>query len=227
MSAIRIQLAMKRALDVVGSVLLLALLAPLLLLIAGAIRMEDGGPVLFRQDRAGRDGRIFRIEKFRTMVRDADRLLDEAGRAAGSRVTRVGALLRRTSLDELPQLLNILRGDMSFVGPRPVLPVHLRRYDAVQMGRFEMRPGVTGLAQVNGRNTLPWSRRLEFDVQYVRRFSLLLDAQILVRTVRTVLLREGVVLDRNPDEVDDLPPPRPPEQASLPGTASADPGSAR
>lgn len=204
-----VQLAVKRLVDATGALLATVALSPLFGVIAVAILLDDGAPVLFTQDRAGKAGRIFRILKFRTMVRNADDLLDVEGRVEGARVTRVGSWLRRTSLDELPQLFNILRGEMSFIGPRPVLPIHLRRYDAGQMERFVMRPGVTGLAQVNGRNTLPWSRRLQYDVRYVREFSLLLDARILLRTLRAVALREGIVLDRNPEEVDDLPPARP------------------
>jgi lipopolysaccharide/colanic/teichoic acid biosynthesis glycosyltransferase len=138
---------------------------------------------------------------------DADSMLEPDGRALVNRITGVGRLLRFLSLDELPQLVNILRGEMSFVGPRPVLVEHWQRYTDRQRLRFDMRPGITGLAQVSGRNTLPWSRRIELDLHYIEYFSLWLDCRILARTVRAVALREGVVLDRNPEEVDDLPPP--------------------
>ncbi|HTL98116.1 MAG TPA: sugar transferase, partial [Holophagaceae bacterium] len=157
----------KRLIDVVAAGAGLVLVSPLLLAAAVAIRLEDGGPALFRQTRAGRGRRPFRIFKFRSMVVDADRLLDASGKPTGQRVTRVGKLLRFTSLDELPQLLNVLLGDMSLVGPRPGLPEQAERYDATQLRRFEVRPGLTGLAQVKGRNTLKWSERLRYDVEYV------------------------------------------------------------
>ena len=199
-------LALKHALDRLGAALGLVALAPVLAAIAVAIKLEDGGPVVFRQDRLGLGARPFSIWKFRTMIPDADAHLDASGQATRSRVTRVGRFLRFTSLDELAQLFNILRGEMTFVGPRPVLPAHLDRYTDAQKRRFEVRPGITGLAQVSGRNQLPWSKRLALDVEYVDRRSLLVDAWILVRTVKVVLLREGVVLDRNPGQVDDLGP---------------------
>jgi lipopolysaccharide/colanic/teichoic acid biosynthesis glycosyltransferase len=113
-----------------------------------------------------------------------------------------------TSLDELPQVFNIAMGDMSFVGPRPPTMIHLRRYNETQMGRFRMKPGITGLAQVSGRNFLKWTRRLELDNQYIDNYSLLADLKIVLQTIRVVLLREGIAIDRNPEEVDDLPPPR-------------------
>ncbi len=204
----RRQLWAKACVDRLFAMVLLVLLAPFFALIAVAIRLDDGGPVLFRQDRAGKDGKLFTILKFRTMVPNADRLLDASGATTGDpRVTRVGSVLRWLSVDELPQLMNILRGEMSFVGPRPVLPSHLQRYDARQKQRFAVRPGITGLAQVRGRNTLPWTQRLEADVDYVRSFSLWLDLVILLHTVRAVVLREGFVMDRNPEDVDDLPRP--------------------
>lgn len=198
---------LKAAVDVVGSALLLLLLAPLFLLIAAAIKLSDGGPVFFRQDRLGRGGRVFRIWKFRSMIVDADRYLGARGEATAARVTRVGALLRRTSLDELPQLLNIVGGDMSFVGPRPTLPSHWPRYTARQKMRARVRPGVTGLAQIRGRNTLRWSKRIRLDNFYIEHYSFLLDVRILFATVRQTLGRKDIVLDRNPHQVDDLAPP--------------------
>lgn len=201
------QVWIKRLADRVGGVILILAMAPLLGLIAIAVKLEDGGPAFFCQPRVGLDRNIFRIWKFRTMVVEADRFLDAGGRVGKvDRITRVGRVLRRLSLDELPQALNIAKGEMSFIGPRPVLADHLPRYTEAQKQRFAMKPGVTGLAQVNGRNTLPWSQRLEYDVQYITNYSLWLDCKILLRTVKTVLLREGVVLDRNPEEIDDLPP---------------------
>lgn len=188
-----------------AALLLLIVLSPILLAIALAIKLEDGGPVLFSQERLGLHARPFKVHKFRSMIVDADRFLDEQGRVTRTRLTRVGKFLRFASLDELPQLINILKGEMSIIGPRPVLPFHLPRYTEEQKKRFAMRPGVTGLAQVNGRNQLLWSRRLELDVKYVETYSLLLDLKIFLKTIKVVLFREGVATDRNPDQVDDLP----------------------
>jgi lipopolysaccharide/colanic/teichoic acid biosynthesis glycosyltransferase len=199
-----LQLGIKLIADLIAAATLLFLLTPLAVVISLAILCDDGRPVFFRQERVGRNGRSFRIWKFRTMVPDADNLLDEQGRGGSHRVTRMGRFLRLTSLDELPQLLNILCGQMAFVGPRPGLREHYERYTAEQKGRYAMRPGVTGLAQVTGRNSLPWSQRIALDLQYIRAFSLWLDAVILARTVAVVLTRRGAALDRNPDQVDDL-----------------------
>jgi lipopolysaccharide/colanic/teichoic acid biosynthesis glycosyltransferase len=139
------------------------------------------------------------------MIPDADTLLDAQGRVGGiNRITRVGHWLRLTRLDELPQLINILKGEMSFVGPRPVLPSHLNRYTEFQKQRFRMKPGVTGLAQINGRNQLKWSERIRLDVEYINTYSLALDVRILIRTTGVVFRREGISLDRNPEQVDDL-----------------------
>lgn len=179
----------KRALDLVVSGVGLLLIGWLLLLVALLIRVRLGSPVLFRQERPGRDGEVFRIMKFRTMLEhDAARGLvtDE------QRLTPFGAALRRTSIDELPALLNVFAGDMSFVGPRPLLVEYLPLYSPEQARRHEVRPGITGLAQVNGRNALGWEDRFAFDVEYVDNRSLLLDARILARTVGIVLKREGI-----------------------------------
>jgi lipopolysaccharide/colanic/teichoic acid biosynthesis glycosyltransferase len=202
------QLLAKYMFDKLIAATMLLALSPFFLLIAIAIKLDDRGPVFFRQERLGVDGSLFRIWKFRTLIVDADRLLEPDGSVKVDRSTRVGRVLRFLSLDELPQLLNILNGDMSIVGPRPALPEHLQRYTCAQRGRLAMRPGVTGLAQINGRNTLKWSRRIEYDLEYIRTFSLLQDLMILINTVKVVLLREGVAADRNPEQVDDLASPR-------------------
>jgi len=175
---------LKRALDVAASAGALALGAPVLALAAAAIKLEDGGPVFFRQERIGKDGEAFHILKLRTMVVGAEKLgagyaIDEGD----SRITRIGALLRRTSLDELPELLNVLRGDMSLVGPRPTLRYQVEQYTEHQRRRLEVLPGVTGWAQVHGRAALPWPERIELDVWYVDHASLALDARIVWRTV--------------------------------------------
>lgn len=192
------QLAAKRALDVAGAAVLLSTLSPLMLLIAAAVRVDSKGGAIFRQRRVGQGGRIFTIYKFRTMVEDAERsALGSYCYRDDPRITRAGRLLRRTSLDELPQLVNVLKGDMSFVGPRPDLPHHVERYDARQRGRLAMRPGITGWAQVNGRNGIPWADRIELDLQYVERWSLWRDLRVAARTVRVVLAREGTELPRS------------------------------
>lgn len=188
-----------------GATLGLLLLSPVFMAIAIAIRVTMGSPVLFRQTRLGLNGKPFRIWKFRSMVVGADLLLDSKGRVKGKgRLTGVGRVLRRFSLDELPQLLNITRGDLCFVGPRAALPEHLPRYTERQKRRLRVKPGLTGLAQVNGRNTLKWSERIEYDLWYIQNYSWLLDLTILLRTIKVVLLGEGIVLDRNPEHADDL-----------------------
>jgi len=205
----RWQLAIKHAGDRVAAGVLLLLLSPAFAVIGLLVWLEDGRPIFFRQDRVGRYGRRFLIWKFRTMVVEADRLLDKEGRVHGDgRITRAGRFLRLTSLDELPQLINVIRGEMSFIGPRPGLKEHYDRYTAAQKRRYDMRPGVTGLAQVNGRNTLPWSRRIAYDLEYIDQFSLWQDVKILAKTIAIVATGKNVVLDRNPELVDDLPPSR-------------------
>jgi lipopolysaccharide/colanic/teichoic acid biosynthesis glycosyltransferase len=172
-----------RAADVViaGTALLVA--SPVLGLAALAIMLEDGGPVLFRQTRVGRDGADFELLKLRTMVVGAERI--GAGLAVNEgdpRITRVGRVLRRLSLDELPQLWNVVRGEMSVIGPRPTLRYQVEQYDERQRHRLDVKPGITGWAQINGRAALPWADRIELDVWYVERRSPLLDLKILART---------------------------------------------
>ncbi len=183
----------RRALDIVVSALALALSAPVLAAAAVAIRLESPGPVLYRQQRAGMHGRPFQVLKLRTMVDGAEHIgAGLAIDANDSRVTRVGALLRRSSLDELPNLLNVLRGDMSLIGPRPTLPVQVAQYTERQRGRLAIRPGITGWAQVNGRALLPWSERIELDLYYIAHRSLALDLRILWRTPALVLGGSGL-----------------------------------
>lgn len=172
-----------------GGVILVAAL-PVLGATALAVRILMGHPVLFSQLRAGRSGRPFRLHKFRTMVDH----LDAEGRQApdGARLTRLGRFLRSTSIDELPQLWNIVTGEMSVVGPRPLHLRYLPRYDSRQSRRHEVSPGITGLAQVEGRNTLDWNRRFELDIRYVDTATFGLDLKILFKTVYCVLLRRGI-----------------------------------
>jgi lipopolysaccharide/colanic/teichoic acid biosynthesis glycosyltransferase len=186
--AARIPAVIRRAVDVVVSALALASSAPVLALAALAIRLETPGAVIYRQRRSGLHGREFDVLKLRTMVDGAEH--EGAGLAINendSRITRVGTFLRRTSLDELPNLVNVLRGEMSLIGPRPTLPSQVAQYTERQRGRLAIKPGITGWAQVNGRATLPWSQRIELDLYYIEHRSLALDAQILRRTISMVL----------------------------------------
>jgi lipopolysaccharide/colanic/teichoic acid biosynthesis glycosyltransferase len=183
----------RRAIDFTVSALALAASSPVLALAALAIRLETPGPVIYRQRRSGLHGREFDVLKLRTMVDGAEHKgAGLAINANDARITRVGAFLRRTSLDELPNLLNVLRGDMSLIGPRPTLPVQVAQYTERQRGRLAVKPGITGWAQVNGRASLPWSERIELDLYYIEHRSLTLDAQILWRTVTTLLGGSGL-----------------------------------
>ena len=183
----------RRAVDIVVSSLGLGLGAPAIGLAMLAIRLESPGPVLYRQLRVGREGRPFEVLKLRTMVDGAEHI--GAGLAVNAddpRVTRAGAFLRRTSLDELPNLVNVLRGEMSLIGPRPTLPVQVEQYSDRQRGRLAIKPGITGWAQVNGRASLPWSERIELDLYYIEHRSLSLDLKILRGTVAMVLGGSGL-----------------------------------
>lgn len=179
----------KRTLDLVAGGALALIVSPVAIVAALAIRLDSAGPVLFGQERAGRGGAPFRVYKFRTMI-DRPRDVDREIHAGDPEVTRVGALLRRTKLDELPQLINVLRGDMSLVGPRPMMPTMVEELDGDARRRLEVRPGVTGLAQVNGNIHLSWPQRWAWDARYVNRVSLITDLRILIRTVGVVLLGE-------------------------------------
>jgi len=183
----------KRLLDLILSALAIAILSPGLILIALAIRLESRGGVLFVQERVGRGGRRFNALKFRSMIPGAERTGLGLNVAEGdARITRVGAFLRQWSLDELPQLFNVLAGQMSLVGPRPALVAHAEKYDQRKKRRLEVKPGITGWAQVNGRNALTWKKRIDLDLWYVDHRSFLLDLSILARTVGVVLSREGL-----------------------------------
>ncbi|BCR05790.1 putative sugar transferase EpsL [Desulfuromonas versatilis] len=184
---------MKRCLDIISAALGVLLLSPLLLLTALLIRWRLGAPVLFRQQRLGRGAEIFSLFKFRTMTSEVDgegRLLPDH-----LRLTPLGRFLRKTSIDELPELINVLRGEMSLVGPRPLLPRYLPYFTEAEKVRFEVRPGITGWAQIHGRNLLCWAKRFELDTWYVRHRSLFLDLRILYRTLAVVLTRRGAEVD--------------------------------
>lgn len=183
----------KRALDVAVSGVALAVASPVLLAVTAGLAVANHGKPFFFQTRPGKDGELFRIVKFKTMNdrRGADgELLPDA-----QRLTPVGAVVRRTSLDELPQLVNVLKGDMSLVGPRPLLPQYLPLYSERQARRHEVRPGITGWAQVNGRNAMSWESKFEHDVYYVENLSPALDARILLKTVQKVLKSDGISQD--------------------------------
>jgi undecaprenyl-phosphate galactose phosphotransferase len=177
----------KRAIDILIAGLALILSLPIQLVVALLVRINLGSPVLFTQQRPGRSGRMFTMYKFRTMRDITEDLVSDE-----DRITPFGSWLRSTSLDELPELLNVLKGDMSIVGPRPLLPEYLPLYTARQARRHEVRPGVTGLAQVKGRNAMPWAERLAWDVRYVETRSFALDCRIVLDTFKVVLKREGI-----------------------------------
>lgn len=181
--------AAKRAGDIFVSALCLVIAFPVLVVTAALVAKELGRPVIFRQPRPGRDGRIFTLYKFRSM---RDTASDARSETDEARLTPFGKRLRATSLDELPSLVNVLRGDMSIVGPRPLLVAYLERYSPQQARRHEVRPGVTGLAQVSGRNAVAWEERLALDVRYVEERSFRLDLSIIARTFGSVLSRTGV-----------------------------------
>lgn len=180
----------KRIFDIVLSFLILTAMIPVLIVVGLVIKIRLGSPVFFKQKRPGLNGEIFTIYKFRTMTNEKD---DQGNLLPNhARITKLGKFLRATSLDELPELFNVLKGDMSLVGPRPLLVEYLPLYNDYQNRRHEVRPGITGLAQVNGRNAISWAERFDFDIQYVDNVSLLLDCKILCKTVLTVFKRKGV-----------------------------------
>ena len=185
----------KRLLDIVISLCGIIALSPVYLILAVLVRAKLGSPVIFKQDRPGKDEKIFHLYKFRSMTDEKDEngnlLPDEV------RLTPFGKKLRSTSLDELPELWNILKGDMSLIGPRPLLVRYLPRYNEFQRHRHDVRPGLTGLAQINGRNAITWEKKFEYDVEYVKNLSFALDVRIFAGTVRAVLKREGVSSETN------------------------------
>jgi lipopolysaccharide/colanic/teichoic acid biosynthesis glycosyltransferase len=188
-----VQDALKRLLDLAIAIPAALLAAPLVAVLVVAIRLESPGPAIYTQVRVGKDGRPFEIYKLRTMVRDAE--FQGAGLAIAegdARITRIGKFLRRYSLDELPNLYNVIRGEMSIVGPRPTLQHQVEQYTDRQRGRLAVKPGITGWAQINGRASLPWSERIELDLWYVQHRSTRLDAQILARTAQAVLSGHGL-----------------------------------
>ena len=186
----------KRLFDVIFSFLALVILSPVLLVIAILVRIKLGSPIIFKQERPGKDEKIFKLYKFRTMT-DAK---DSRGRLLSDekRLTRFGRMLRSSSLDELPELFNILKGDMSFVGPRPLLVEYLPYYTKKEHHRHDVRPGLTGWAQVNGRNLVGWSKRLKLDVEYVDKITFCRDLSIIFSTIAVVFKRSGITDEKGP-----------------------------
>lgn len=187
----RVYKYIKRAMDFLVAVILLTVLSPLMLLAATLLAVNRDGPILFKQKRPGKDGKIFTVYKFRTM---STALIDRNGKELSDfeRMTRIGKILRKTSIDELPQLFNIIKGDMSFIGPRPLLTEYLGLYSPEQMRRHEVLPGISGWAQVNGRNTLTWEQKFAYDIYYVDHYSFLMDMKIFFKTVENVLRQDGI-----------------------------------
>ena len=185
---------LKRVIDFILVFIVLVVIWPILLLITIWLHFANkGAGAFFTQERPGKDGKIFRVIKFKSMTDERDasgKLLPDA-----KRLTHVGKFVRATSLDELPQLINVLKGDMALIGPRPLLPEYLPLYSEEQARRHEVRPGITGWAQVNGRNAISWSRKFELDVWYVEHCSLLLDVRIMLLTIKKVFAKEGIVKD--------------------------------
>lgn len=183
----------KRILDIISSLLAIIILSPLIAVTAVLVKTKLGSPVLFKQERPGKDEKIFTLMKFRTMTDERDEngelLPDEV------RLTKFGKFLRSTSIDELPELFNILKGDMSVIGPRPLLVQYLPYYTEEERHRHDVRPGLSGLAQANGRNNVTWEEKFAWDIKYVNEMSLILDINILLKTVFNVLKRDDVVVD--------------------------------
>ena len=190
-------LVIKRIIDIIFSVLGLIILIPVFLIISIAIKIESKGPVIFKQKRIGKDGKVFEIYKFRSMVVGAEQMgTGVYSKKGDARVTKVGKFIRATSIDELPQLLNILKGEMSFIGPRPVLTYHPWKYEEYteeQKKRFLVRPGVTGWAQIHGRKQVEWDRRIKLDIEYVEKISFIMDLKIFFITIYKVIFMKDNV----------------------------------
>ena len=181
----------KRSLDLITALFLVIILSPIMLVAAILIAVNRDGPILFKQERPGKDGKIFTVNKFRTM---STVLRDKNGNELSDfdRMTKIGNILRKTSVDELPQLFNIIKGEMSFIGPRPLLKEYLELYSPEQMRRHEVLPGISGWAQVNGRNTLTWEEKFAYDVYYVDHYSFKMDLKIFIKTIENVVSQDGI-----------------------------------
>lgn len=192
----KVNLFFKRSLDIVGSLVGLCMLLPVLIVVAILIKLDSNGPIVFKQERLGKNGQMFKIYKFRTMVDNAQKIgMGIFTTETDPRITKVGNILRKTSFDELPQLINVLIGNMSLVGPRPPLtyyPYKYNEYPDFQKKRFIMRPGITGLAQIKVRNSATWNVRIDYDLQYIDEFCIIKDFKILIFTIIKVIKRENV-----------------------------------
>lgn len=184
----------KRSLDLITALFLVIILSPVMLIAAILIAVNRDGPILFKQERPGKDGKIFTVYKFRTM---STTLRDKNGNELSDfdRMTKIGNILRKTSVDELPQLFNIIKGEMSFIGPRPLLKEYLELYSPEQMRRHNVLPGISGWAQVNGRNTLTWDEKFAYDVYYVDHYSFKMDLKIFIKTIENVVSQDGINSD--------------------------------
>lgn len=184
----------KRSLDLITALFLVIILSPVMLIAAILIAVNRDGPILFKQERPGKDGKIFTVYKFRTM---STMLRDKNGNELSDfdRMTKIGNILRKTSVDELPQLFNIIKGEMSFIGPRPLLKEYLELYSPEQMRRHDVLPGISGWAQVNGRNTLTWDEKFAYDVYYVDHYSFKMDLKIFIKTIENVVSQDGINSD--------------------------------
>ncbi|MEE1246490.1 MAG: sugar transferase [Acutalibacteraceae bacterium] len=184
----------KRSLDLITALFLVIILSPVMLIAAILIAVNRDGPILFKQERPGKDGKIFTVYKFRTM---STMLRDKNGNELSDfdRMTKIGKILRKTSIDELPQLFNIIKGEMSFIGPRPLLKEYLELYSPEQMRRHNVLPGISGWAQVNGRNTLTWDEKFAYDVYYVDHYSFKMDLKIFIKTIENVVSQDGINSD--------------------------------
>lgn len=189
----------KRILDIILIIIIIIPIVFLGLIISLLIKLSSKGKIFFKQNRLGKNGKVFKIYKFRTMIENAEKKGSGIFTSDGDpRITKIGKFLRKTSLDELPQIINIIKGEMSFVGPRPPVPYHPYEYDKYserQVKRFSMKPGVTGMAQAYGRNTLTWDERIVFDVKYVESVTFLLDCKIIVKTILSVIKKENIYRD--------------------------------
>jgi lipopolysaccharide/colanic/teichoic acid biosynthesis glycosyltransferase len=189
----------KRLLDIILSLTALLILFPLLILVAISIKIDSKGPIFFTQKRPGKDMKIFKVYKFRTMVQDAEKYQRVGVEVIGndSRITRLGKFLRRFKIDELPQLINVLKGDMSIVGPRPTLPEYIEQYEDWELQRFEVKPGLTGLAQINGNIYLERKEKSVYDIKYINQMSFLTDLKIILKTVAIVLFGEDKFVNKS------------------------------